>query len=98
VSSAPSDFNYDLYVSFRPEERQSRTGFYNYRAAEGGADREGVSVFYRDDQGYVFHTYSTYARGIDLLNTAYNYLDLTPRGRDEDPSAPQAWVRYHDRY
>ena len=61
-------------------------------------DREGVSVFYRDSEGSVFHTYSAYARGIDLVNTAYNYLDLTPRGRGEEGRAPQYWVRRHDRY
>jgi predicted dithiol-disulfide oxidoreductase (DUF899 family) len=98
VSSAPSAFNYDYFVSFRPDEQASRTGFYNYRRGESGPDREGVSVFYKDDAGDVFHTYSTYARGIDLLNTAYNYLDLTPKGRDEDPGPPQAWVRFHDQY
>ncbi len=56
-------------------------------------------MFYRDESGAVFHTYSCYARGIDLLNTAYNYLDLVPKGRDEDGlDFTQAWVRYHDRY
>ncbi len=62
-----------------------------------GADRERVSVFYKDATGAVYHTYSTYARGIDLLNTAYNYIDLTPKGRDEH-GRNQYWVRYHDRY
>src|SRR5438552_591032 len=64
----------------------------------GMSDREGVSVFYRDPSGAVFHTYSSYARGIDMLNTAYNYLDLVPKGRDEDPDDTQGWVAYHDRY
>ena len=99
VSSATSDFNIDYFVSFRPEEMASGSGFYNYETGERGSDREGASVFYRGDDGTVYHTYSTYARGIDLLNTTYNFLDLTPKGRDEDHlSAPQAWVRYHDRY
>ena len=63
------------------------------------SDREGASVFYKDDQGAVFHTYSCYARGIDMLNGAYHYLDLVPKGRDEDAlESPQAWVRHHDRY
>jgi predicted dithiol-disulfide oxidoreductase (DUF899 family) len=63
------------------------------------SDREGVSVFFRDRSGAVLHTYSSYARGIDMLNTAYHYLDLVPKGRDEDGlEFTQAWVRYHDRY
>lgn len=100
VSSGGSDFNYDLGVSFTPEQVRDGTAVYNYRPVdEAFADREGVSVFYRDPAGAVFHTYSSYARGIDLLNTAYNYLDLVPKGRDEDGlSFTQAWVRHHDRY
>jgi predicted dithiol-disulfide oxidoreductase (DUF899 family) len=62
------------------------------------SDREGVSAFYKDKNGDVFHTYSAYARGIDLLNTTYNFLDLTAKGRDENPDRPQDWVRYHDKY
>jgi predicted dithiol-disulfide oxidoreductase (DUF899 family) len=62
-------------------------------------DREGVSVFYKDAGGTVFHTYSTYARGIDFLNCAYNYIDLVPKGRDEERLRfTQAWVRHHDAY
>jgi predicted dithiol-disulfide oxidoreductase (DUF899 family) len=99
VSCDDTDFNYDFGVSFRPEERNNGTGVYNYRTGERGADREGASVFYRDDAGAIYHTYSTYARGIDLLNTTYNVLDLTPKGRDEDHLAgSQAWVRYKDKY
>jgi predicted dithiol-disulfide oxidoreductase (DUF899 family) len=99
VSSGDGDFNFDYYVSFRPEERRSASGFYNYRRGETGQDREGASAFYKDEAGAVFHTYSTYARGIDLLNVTYNMLDLTAKGRDEDrlPS-PQDWVRRHDSY
>lgn len=100
VSSDDTDFNYDFFVSFRPEERKAKSGFYNYRAGESGADREAASAFYKDEQGMIFHTYSTYARGIDLLNVTYNFLDLTAKGRDEDHlgDAKQAWVRHHDRY
>jgi predicted dithiol-disulfide oxidoreductase (DUF899 family) len=100
VSSDDTDFNYDLGVSFRPEERTSGTGVYNYRSGERGADREGASVFYKADDGSIYHTYSTYARGIDLLNTTYNFLDLTPKGRDEShlSGGPQAWVRHKDKY
>ena len=99
VSSGATDFNYDFQVSFRPEAVQDGSASYNYGKYDGTGDREGVSVFYRNDAGDVFHTYSAYARGIDLLNTAYNYLDLTPKGRDEDKLEwIQAWVRHHDRY
>lgn len=100
VSSSPNDFNYDLHVSFTPEEVKSGTAFYNYtRTTAGRTDLHGVSVFYKDERGDVFHTYSAYARGIDLLNCAYNYLDLVPKGRDEDHlEFTQAWVRHHDRY
>ena len=99
LSSAPSDFNFDFNVSFTPDEMRSRTGFYNYRREEAGPEREGASVFYKSESGEIYHTYSTYARGIDLLNTTYNFLDLTPKGRDEAHLPdPQAWVRLHDRY
>jgi predicted dithiol-disulfide oxidoreductase (DUF899 family) len=99
VSSSPGDFNYDFHVSFRPEEVQSGTATYNFgTTAPGMSDREGASVFYKDPRGTVFHTYSCHARGIDLLNGTYNFLDLVPKGRDEDPESPQSWVRYHDRY
>ena len=98
LSAGQNDFNYDYMVSFRPEAIESGTIYYNYAKLNMKmADREGVSVFYRDEKGGIFHTYSTYARGIDLLNTAYNYLDLVPKGRDET-EFPQSWVRYHDRY
>jgi len=99
VSSGDGDFNYDLGVSFRPDEQANGSGVYNYRPGEAGADREGASVFYKAEDGTIYHTYSTYARGIDLLNTTYNFLDLTPKGRDESHlDEPQAWVRYKDRY
>ena len=99
VSSGRSDFNYDLDASFRPEAREAGTAFYNYVHADPGFDdREGISVFARED-GEVFHTYSTYARGIDAVNGAYQFLDLVPRGRDEERlEFTQAWVRHHDRY
>jgi predicted dithiol-disulfide oxidoreductase (DUF899 family) len=96
-SSGESDFNYDLGVSFRPEDQDR--DLYNYESLPPrGPDREGMSVFYRDDDGSIFHTYSSYARGIDLLNTAYNYLDLVPKGRDEEKPHTQGWVRRHDEY
>jgi predicted dithiol-disulfide oxidoreductase (DUF899 family) len=99
-SSSNTDFNYDYHVSFTPEEQAAKKAYYNYRLTdEDGSDREGLSVFYRDSFGQVFHTYSAYARGIDLVNGAYNYLDLVPKGRDEKgPDSTSDWLRYHDRY
>lgn len=99
-SSAGSDFNFDYFVSFTPEELAKKEGFHNYAKQDPGiSDREGVSVFYQDAQARVFHTYSTYERGIDILNTAYNYLDLVPKGRDEaGHEFSQFWVRRHDEY
>jgi len=100
VSSFGSDFNFDYHVSFTPEERANEKVYYNY--VTGGFPAEegpGVSVFARDAEGEVFHTYSTYGRGIDILNGTYNFLDLVPKGRDEDGLAfDMAWVRHHDRY
>jgi predicted dithiol-disulfide oxidoreductase (DUF899 family) len=98
-SSHGNDFNFDLHVSFTPEEIKSGTAVHNYARLDMEMDeREGVSAFYRDKKGDIYHTYSAYARGIDLLNTTYNFLDLTAKGRDENPEASQDWVRYHDRY
>ena len=100
VSSSPTDFNFDYQVSFKPEDLASGSVVYNYAKTDFGfEDREGVSVFYKDSGGAVFHTYSCYARGIDMLNGAYHYLDLVPRGRDEEGlEFTQAWVRHHDTY
>lgn len=100
VSSLGSDFNRDYQVSETPEEKAKGQAYYNYRLGEPfGGERPGTSVFYRDDDGAIFHTYSCYARGLDMLNGAYHYLDLTPKGRDEDGlSYPMAWVRLHDLY
>jgi predicted dithiol-disulfide oxidoreductase (DUF899 family) len=98
VSSGGNDFNYDFNVSFTPQQIQNGAAVYNYAKGENDmSDREGASVFHKDDRGAIFHTYSTFARGIDLLNGTYNFIDLTPKGRDEGDS-PQHWVRYHDRY
>jgi len=99
VSSAGTDFNYDFGVSFPPDQVARGAVFYNYETMDAAMpDREGASVFYKDRTGTVFHTYSCYARGIDMLNGTYHMLDLVPKGRDEDPDDPQSWVRYHDRY
>jgi predicted dithiol-disulfide oxidoreductase (DUF899 family) len=85
----------------RPEETKANKVFYNYRYIEPFSDQlHGASAFYKDKKGNIFHTYSTYARGVDMLNGAYQYLDLTAKGRDEDWSQdhPSGWVRHHDRY
>lgn len=98
VSSLHTDFNRDYHVSFTPEEQ--KTAVYNYAAAGfGSSEAPGVSVFVRDGAGNVFHTYSCYARGLDMLNGAYQLLDILPKGRDEQGlSYPMAWVRRHDKY
>jgi predicted dithiol-disulfide oxidoreductase (DUF899 family) len=100
LSSHDTDYNYDFQASFRKADIDAKKVFYNYRSGDMPmADREGVSVFYKAPDGAIHHTYSAYARGIDILNTAYNYLDLVPKGRDEDDlEFTQSWVRYHDRY
>jgi len=98
VSSFATSFNFDHHVSFTPEELAARRAFYNFTVQNPGApEREGVSVFYRDRSGNLFHTYSSYARGIDMLNSDYHYLDLVPKGRDEGGRGPY-WVRRHDEY
>lgn len=101
VSSANTDFNFDYQASTRPEELKANKVYYNYRQIAPFSDQlPGVSAFYRDDKDQVYHTYSTYARGMDQLNAAYQFLDLTAKGRDEDWSTdhPSDWVRHHDRY
>jgi predicted dithiol-disulfide oxidoreductase (DUF899 family) len=98
VSSFGTDFNFDYHVSFTPEEVANKKAFYNYATQDpGGTEHAGYSAFYKDSTGTVFHTYSAYSRGIDIVNTAYNYLDLAPKGRDEG-SRNQYWVRRHDEY
>lgn len=99
VSSAGTDYHYDFQASFRPEDIETGTLYYNYaKVPMRMTDREGISVFLKDPKGRIFHTYSTYARGIDMVNGTYQFLDLVPRGRDENPDSPQDWVRHHDRY
>ncbi len=100
VSSNGSDFNYDYHVSFSPEERAGGKVYYNYGETEFPSEEgPGASVFYKDRTGTIFHTYSTYARGLDILIGAYNFLDLTPKGRDESSlKHTMAWVRHHDKY
>jgi predicted dithiol-disulfide oxidoreductase (DUF899 family) len=100
VSSFGSDFNHDYQVSFTPERLASDDMVYNYGPPEFKSEEmPGASVFFRDGTGQVFHTYSSYARGLDILVGAYNFLDLVPKGRDE-AALPftMAWVRHHDKY
>lgn len=100
VSSFGSDFNYDYHVSFTPDEMEKEGVFYNFRIGTfPSTEAPGISVFYKNQHGDIFHTYSCYARGLDLLNGAYHYMDLVPKGRDEDalPNT-MAWIRRHDQY
>ena len=99
-SSLDSDFNFDFGVSFASEALESGTAVYNYAPLHSkGTEWPGLSVFFKDADGAVFHTYSTYARGLEMLNGAYQHMDLLPKGRDEDGLAsPMAWLRRHDRY
>ncbi len=100
VSSGEIDFNEDYHVSFSPEAIAKGDAYYNY--ANGGfpaTEGPGVSVFFKDESGKVFHTYSGYARGLDIFLTAYNFLDIVPKGRDEVAlDYSMAWVKLHDAY
>jgi predicted dithiol-disulfide oxidoreductase (DUF899 family) len=100
ASSFGSDFNFDYGVSFKLDDRGGGRGVYNYAQQDIDSDEmPGASVFYKDESGQVFHTYSAYARGLDILIGAYNFLDLAPKGRDEDALPwTMAWVRRHDEY
>jgi predicted dithiol-disulfide oxidoreductase (DUF899 family) len=86
-------------VSFTPEERAGKVN-YNYEQMQFPSEEApGLSVFFRDPSGEVFHTYSSYARGLDIFVGTYNFLDHVPKGRDEDGLAhTMAWVRHHDKY
>ena len=97
VSSHGSDFNYDYQVSFTDEEMENGSGTYNWRVGKFPVkEAPGLSVF-RKDGDTVYHTYSTYARGLDVLIGAYNYLDLVPQGRAESGYS-MSWVKLHDEY
>jgi predicted dithiol-disulfide oxidoreductase (DUF899 family) len=100
LSSGETDFNYDFGVSFRPEDLTAGRATYNYAPADSDeSDSPGFSVFYKDPDGAIFHTYSTYGRGIELANGTYQLLDLLPKGRDEDHlQFTMSWVRRHDEY
>ncbi|MEZ0273739.1 MAG: DUF899 domain-containing protein [Roseimicrobium sp.] len=101
VSSHGTDFNYDFNVSFTPKQIAEGRAFYNYAWSDTEEEESpGISVFYKDANGTVYHTYSTFSRGQDQLVGAYNYLDITPKGRNE--SGPNFnlmdWVKHHDKY
>jgi predicted dithiol-disulfide oxidoreductase (DUF899 family) len=100
VSSNGGDFNADFHVFFTEKELAHGTVNYNYTMQEfPSAEAPGLSVFYKDAAGDVFHTYSTYGRGVDVLMGTYRFLDIVPKGRDEGRlEFSMAWVRYHDRY
>jgi len=100
VSSGTNDFNYDYGVSFTQGQIDAGDAKYNYGTTPlYGPELPGISVFFRDDKGIVFHTYSTFARGLDMMNAAYHYLDLTPLGRHEEGLPyPMDWVRLRDQY
>ncbi len=98
LSSAGSDFNSDFGVSFSAEEKSSVT--YNFKDGSSvGEEMPGASTFYKNNEGEIFHAYSTYARGLDMLNGAYHYLDIVPKGRDEgDLGFTMAWLKRRDQY
>ena len=100
VSSHGSDFNHDFGVNFSQDEMSRGQVDYNYvRQPFPHEEAPGISVFYRDENGDVFHTYSRYSRGVEVMMHTYNLLELTPKGRDEEGlDYPMAWVRHHDRY
>jgi len=97
ASSWDSDFNYDFHVSFTKEELAKGEVYYNYRMTEASIEElPGLSVFYKDDAGNIFHTYSSYGRGNEEVIGTYMYLDVAPKGRNEENGMD--WVRHHDRY
>ena len=100
VSSFGSDFNRDYHVSFEQEEVDGGETFYNYKYMKfPSTEAPGASVFYKGGNGDIFHTYSVYQRGLDMFITAYHYLDIVPKGRDEDDLAfTMEWLRLHDAY
>ena len=100
VSSATSDFNFDYHVSFTAEELEKGKVDYNYTLQEfPSAEAPGISVFYKDEDGSIYHTYSSFGRGVEAVMATYSILDMVPKGRDEDDlDFSMAWVRYHDKY
>ena len=99
VSSANTDFNHDYGVSFTDQELADEGSVYNFnRKPYPIRELPGLSVFVKDSRGTIYHTYSTYARGLDTFLGAYQFMDVTPKGRDEAGAEGMAWLRHHDRY
>lgn len=99
VSSFHNDFNHDFNVSFTEQELASDATVYNYESTQLPiTEHPGMSAFIKDDGGAIYHTYSTYARGLDMFLNVYNLLDITAKGRNEDDAPDMSWVRHHDRY
>jgi predicted dithiol-disulfide oxidoreductase (DUF899 family) len=97
LSSYESDFNFDFNVSFTDEEMAAGPVYYNYNMQSFPSNEApGASTFYMDEAGEVYHTYSSFTRGLDILLNTYNMLDMTPKGRNEDGG--MEWVRHHDKY
>jgi predicted dithiol-disulfide oxidoreductase (DUF899 family) len=97
-SSEGSDFNFDYHVSFTPKQLAAGKAEYNYRVGPVPfSEFPGISVFLRDREK-IYHTYSTYARGLDMLAVAYHYMDLVPKGRDEGPDGQMGWLHRYDEY
>ena len=97
-SSVDSDFNFDYHVSFAPDQLTAGKVEYNYQPRQWSmSEAPGISVFLKDG-GSIYHTYSTYTRGLDMLNVAYHYMDLVPKGRDEGPDQLAGWLRRRDEY
>jgi len=100
VSSNKNDFNFDYHVSFTKDELAKGDVYYNFKEMKTKSEEHpGLSVFYKDENGDIFHTYSTYGRGLELTLVTYQFLDLVPKGRDEEKlERPMSWVRHHDKY
>ena len=100
VSAANTDFNQDYGVTFSQQDIADGTAVYNYDTLKHGApEMPGISVFAKDENGAIYHTYSTYSRGLDMLNSAYHILDLTPKGRDENGLPfTMSWLQHRDQY
>ena len=100
VSSLGSDFNWDYHVSFKPEDVAAKQVYYNYKVQSFPvAEGPGISVFYKDEAGTIFHTFSSFSRGLDMFIGAYHLLDIVPKGRDEAGfTYGMEWLRHHDRY
>jgi predicted dithiol-disulfide oxidoreductase (DUF899 family) len=99
ASSQGNDFNRDFHVSFTSADRVDGAVYYNFHMTPFPLEEApGISIFCRDDAGQVFHTYSTFGRGVEVMMGTYRLVDLTPKGRDEADGGGMAWVRHHDRY